>query len=92
MHPDIPVPKEHQQIRKQDQARASLVAENVSNLVVDNYQVLWPTDSIPSDWIIPVHVENSTNRRFDSTNYNHLIPRQTEFSVILLRNVYGGYV
>lgn len=73
-------------------ARASLVADNVTNLVVDNYQVVWPTNSIPSDWIIPVRIENGTDRRFDSTNYNHLIPRQTEFSVMWLRNVHGGYV
>ncbi|WP_299552274.1 glycosyl hydrolase family 28 protein [Seonamhaeicola sp.] len=70
-------------------ARAVFVAENVSNLVLDNVKLNWPTANVPLNWQHPERIENGTTRvhKPDYTN-----PRETEFSVLWAKNVQGGYL
>lgn len=70
-------------------AKAAVVAENLSNLVIENLTVEWPKDTMPQAWKIPKKIENGTNRIF---NYKYDSPRQTELSVLWAKNVKGGYI
>lgn len=71
-------------------AGAALVAENVRNLVVDNFNVDWPeTENTPEAWRHPKRIANGTHDAF----YPQYDPaRQTEFSAVWGRNLQGGYL
>lgn len=71
-------------------ALAAVVAENITNLVIDNLMIGWPqTDRIPEAWTYPERIENGTDRihRFDYSK-----SRQTEFNILWGRNLKGGYI
>jgi len=70
-------------------ARAAMVVENVKNLVVDNFSIQWPTDSIPEDWKFPVRIANGT---FDTFQSDYSKIRPCEFHAMWLKNVQGGYI
>jgi len=71
-------------------ARAALVAENVKNLVVDNFAVNWPeADTVPVDWRFPKRIANGT---YDSFHPTYEKARETEFGGIWGRNLQGGYI
>lgn len=71
-------------------ALAALVAENVKNLVIDNFTVNWPhTDKVPQDWQFPKRIANGTLDGF-FPKYDQV--KETEFSGIWGRNLQGGYI
>ena len=71
-------------------ARAALVVENVSNLVVDNFTVDWPeSDEVPADWAFPKRIANGT---LDAIYHDYSSSRQTEFNAIWGRGLDGGYI
>lgn len=72
------------------EAHAAIVADNITNLVVDNFMVNWPTtESTPLLWRHPERIENGSSRihRHDYTK-----ARQAEFKVFWGRNLKGGYL
>ena len=70
-------------------ARAAIVGENIKNLVLDGFSVIWPGDTVPQEWQIPKRIENGTDRSF---RYDYSNPRQTELSVLWGKNIQGGYI
>ena len=70
-------------------ARAAFVAENITNLVIDNLKINWPGKTVPEKWQHPERIENGT-RRIHKHDYSN--PRQTEFSILWGKNLNGGYV
>lgn len=71
-------------------ARAALVAENVRNLVVDNFNVDWPEEeTTPAPWRHPKRIANGT---LDAFYPDYDRARQTEFSAVWGRNLQGGYI
>jgi len=70
-------------------ARAALVAENVMNLVVENFLVKWPeTDVVPAEWQFPKLIANGTQASF-TRNYSK--SKVADMSAIWARNIQGGY-
>lgn len=72
--------------------RAAVVADNISELIIDGLSVGWPADTVPEEWLIPERIENGTNRRFNPENYDYKKPRQTEMHVFWGRNIDKGYL
>jgi hypothetical protein len=72
-------------------AKAALVAENVKNLVIDNFIVNFPAanDTIPADWKFPKRIANGTLEQF-MMDYSQTKP--CEFSAIWGRNLQNGYI
>lgn len=71
-------------------ARASIVADNITDLVIDNMNIKWPqTDTTPEAWRYPERIENGC-MRIHEEDYSD--PRQTEFSVLWGKNLKGGYI
>ena len=71
-------------------AAAALVAENVRNLVVDNFNIDWPeTENTPEGWRHPKRIANGT---LDAFYPSYDPARQTEFSAVWGRNLQGGYI
>jgi len=70
-------------------ARAALVVENVENLVVDNFHIIWPTTiETPPDWQVKKRIANGT---LDFFYPNYEKARQTEMSAFWGRGLKGGY-
>jgi hypothetical protein len=72
------------------EAKAAIVADNITNLVVDNLIIEWPSsNTIPEGWAHPERIENGSQRihKLDNTNYIG-----TEFSVLWAKNCKGGYL
>lgn len=71
-------------------AKAAIVVENVTNLVIDNFHVNWPTtEAVPEDWRFPKRIANGT---LDAFYPDYSRARQTELSAIWGRNIQGGYI
>ena len=71
-------------------AQAAVIADNVSNLVIDNVIVNWTNaDTIPTAWKHPERIENGSPRIH---TYSYKKPRMTEFSLLWGRNIKGGYL
>ena len=71
-------------------AKAAMVLENVENLVVENFNVVWPSaNEVPEDWKFPKRIANGTLDGFYPT-YEKV--RETELSAIWGRNIQKGYV
>lgn len=71
-------------------ACAAVVADNITNLVVENLNIQWPqTAATLVAWAHPERIENGSMRihRMDYTK-----ARQTEFSVFWGKNLKGGYL
>jgi hypothetical protein len=71
-------------------ARAAMVVENVDNLVVENFQVSWPTSAQPPlDWQIPKRIANGT---LDFFYPIYTDAKQCEMHAFWLKGVKGGYI
>ena len=71
-------------------AKAAMVVENVKNLVVENFNVTWPTtEEVPEDWKFPQRIANGT---LDFFYPKYEKARETEMSAIWGRNIQGGYI
>ncbi len=71
-------------------AEAAVVADNITNLIIDNLQVEWPTtNTIPDAWKYPERIENGSER-IHHLDYSKA--KQTEFSVFWGNNIHGGYI
>ena len=71
-------------------ATAAIVAENLSNLRVENLQVFWPSSvEVPQEWQHPERIENGSPT-IHRPNYDQL--KQTEMSVLWGKNLVGGYI
>ena len=70
-------------------ARAAIVAENITNLVVDNFQTWWPNAEVPTDWQHPERIENGS-QRIHKPDYSN--PRHAEFSFLWGRGLKGGFL
>ena len=71
-------------------APAALVAENLNNLRVENFQVFWPTsESVPTDWQHPERIENGS---MTIHKYPYDEVKQTEMGIIWGRGINGGYI
>lgn len=72
-------------------AKAALVVSNVNNLVVDGFDINWPTsDTIPAEWN---HRERIENGKFDMVHTpNYTKSRNADFHAMYLTNVQGGYI
>jgi len=71
-------------------ALAAVVADNISNLIIDNLHIQWPVaDDIPQAWKHPERIENGSMRihRFDYSR-----PKQAEFSAFWGNKLKGGYI
>ena len=71
-------------------AQAAVVAENITNLMVENLMIEWPTNiEVPKEWQHPERIENGTTRihRMDYSK-----PRQTEFSAFWGNKLKGGFI
>lgn len=77
------------EFREAGAAKAAFVAENISNLVIDNLKINWPGESMPQDWQHAERIENGTTR-IHQPDYSN--PRETEFSVLWAKNLKGGYI
>ncbi len=77
------------EFREAGSARAAFVAENLTNLVIDNLKINWPGEEVPESWQHPERIENGT-RRIHKHDYSN--PRQCEFSVLWGKNLMGGYI
>lgn len=75
---------------KARQAPGALVAENVRNLVVENFQTNWPAPDaqIGKDWQYPERIEHGGLRVFQPS-YK---PLGTNMSAIWGHNLKGGYI
>ena len=71
-------------------ARAALVLENISNLVLDGLHIDWPeADTVPSPWRFEKKIGNGTLEGFYPT-YESSVP--ADFNAIYGRGLKGGYV
>ena len=71
-------------------AQAAVVVENITNLIIDNLQIQWPTTNIiPDGWKHPERIENGSDR-IHHLDYSKA--KQTEFSVFWGKNIQGGYI
>ncbi len=71
-------------------AQAAVVAENITNLVIDNLQVEWPTtNTIPDAWKYPERIENGSGR-IHHLDYSKA--KQTEFSAFWGNKLKGGLI
>ena len=77
------------EFREAGAAKAAFVAENLSNLVIDNLKINWPGEVVPQAWQHAERIENGTTR-IHQPDYSN--PRETEFSVLWAKNVKGGYI
>ena len=71
-------------------APAAIVAENLTNLRLENFQVFWPeTEQVPEEWQYPERIENGsmTVHRYD---YNKA--KQIELGVLWGKGLTGGYI
>lgn len=72
------------------EAHAAIVADNIKNLVVDNFIVDWPeNEGTPLLWRHPERIENGSSR-IHRPNYSKA--KQTDFKVLWGRNLQGGYL
>lgn len=69
-------------------AKAAIVAYNISNLLVSDFMVRWPGDAIPEQWKLPVRLENGSLDNLYRFAYDS--PRQTEFHVLYGQKLKGG--
>ena len=70
-------------------ARAAMVVENVENLVVDNFNIIWPTEiETPKEWQIKKRIANGTLNFFYPIYEK---ARQTEMHAFWGRGLKGGY-
>ena len=71
-------------------ALAAIVAENITNLMIDNVQIQWPvSDSVPIAWKHPERIENGS-LRIHKLDYSKA--RQTEFGVFWGNKLKGGFI
>lgn len=70
-------------------AKAAIVAQNVKNLIVDNLDVTWPTDTFEAAWKHAERIENGSLRVHTPA---YASPRETEFSLLWGKNIENGYV
>lgn len=71
-------------------AKACIVLDNVTNFVLDNMIVNWPkTQKTPAAWAHPERIGNGT---FKIYTQDYSKARQTELSLVWLRNTKGGYL
>jgi hypothetical protein len=71
-------------------ARAAMVAYNIKDFRVENFEVKWPGEKIPENWKIPVRIENGSFTAKHRFGYES--PRQTEFNAIWGRKLEGGFI
>lgn len=75
---------------KVGEAHAAIVADNIKNLVVDNFIVNWPTTyTTPLSWRHPERIENGSDRIH---KHDYSKAKQAEFKVLWGRNLKGGYI
>jgi len=71
-------------------ALAAVVAENITNLVVENLTIQWPlSNNVPISWQHPERIENGSPR-IHKLDYS--TAKQTEFSGFWGNNLLGGYI
>jgi len=71
-------------------AQAAVVAENITNLMIENLMIEWPAkNEVPKEWQHPERIENGTTRihRMDYSK-----SRQTEFSAFWGNKLKGGFI
>ena len=82
-------PKEHLHPEAMG-ALAAIVAENVDDLVVDNFSINWPqADTVPEKWKYPERIENGS-LRIHKPEYKNSKP--VDFSVLWGSKLNGGYI
>ena len=69
-------------------ARAAIVAENIENLVIQNFQINWPDGNVPDEWRHPQRIENGT-RRIHQPSYKKA--QEVPFSVLWGKKLRGGF-
>jgi hypothetical protein len=69
---------------------ASIVAENVKNLVLNHLQIDWPEAKIPEKWKQTLRFDQAYPAKEFRPEY--LSPKATEFNVLWGRNLQGGYI
>lgn len=71
-------------------ALAAIVAENITNLVIDNLTITWPqNNTTPENWKHPERIENGSSRihRLD-----YFKPKQADFSAFWGNKLKGGLI
>ena len=77
-------------IRGISDAKAAIVAFNLTNLVIRDLTIDWPEASIPDTWKLPVRLENGS---FDNRHYyTYDSSRQAEFHVLYGQKISGGVI
>jgi polygalacturonase len=70
--------------------RAALVAENIRDLIVDGFDVRWPTRPSPAAWQFERKAANGCDELFAPADWGEGAP--VPFAVASVRNVNGGYL
>ena len=71
-------------------AQAAVVAENITNLMVENLMIEWPTNNeIPQEWKHPERIENGSPR-IHRMDYSQ--SKQAEFSAFWGNKLKGGFI
>lgn len=65
--------------------RAAMILENVDGLRIENFNIKWPADSIPSAWKHKKRIENGPQPRVFWPKYER--PKEVEFIGIWLKGV-----
>ena len=70
--------------------RASIVAENVKNLMINHLQVEWPDQKVPLEWQLPVRIENGSRPRIFKPDYSK--NKECNFDLLWGNLLEGGYI
>ncbi len=71
------------------EASAAIVIKNVQGFSLQDVQINWPSDNIPSEWKFSERIENGSSR-VHKPSYEK--PRGTEFNLLWARNVRDGLI
>jgi polygalacturonase len=70
--------------------RAALVADNIRALVVDGFQVRWPSKPCPESWRFARKAANGTDQQYQPADWGE--GTTPPFGAVAVRNVQGGYL
>ncbi|HOY94898.1 MAG TPA: glycosyl hydrolase family 28 protein [Catalimonadaceae bacterium] len=70
--------------------RASIVAEQIKNLVVNHIQVEWPSNEVPSDWKWPQRMDYGMLGENIHPNYNR--NKECDLDILWGNQLEGGYI